>query len=128
MDNLTAIIDYNRIQNDGFADYSRYQDRTRPQRVGGWVGAEGHTVNILSLQPFAEKWQAFGWQVLEVDGHQMEALVAALEKAKTVKGQPTVVIAHTVKGKGVSFMENNPAFHGKTPTPEQAEQALRELV
>ncbi len=128
MDNLTAIVDYNRIQNDGFSDYSRYQDQSRPQRVGGWVGPEGHTVNILSLQPFAQKWQAFGWQVLEVDGHKIEALVAALERTKVAKGQPRVVIANTVKGKGVSFMENNPAFHGKAATPEQADQALGELV
>jgi transketolase len=128
MDNLTAIVDYNRLQNDGFSDYSRYQDRSRPERVGGWVGPEGHTVNILSLEPLTERWQAFGWQVLEVDGHNIEALMTALDKAKGTKGRPTVIIAHTVKGKGVSFMENNPAFHGKAPTQEQAEQALKELA
>jgi transketolase len=127
MDNLTAIIDYNRLQNDGFSDYSRYQDRSRPERVGGWVGPEGHTVNILSLEPLAERWQAFGWQVLEVDGHNIEALIAVLEEAKATQGRPTVIVAHTVKGKGVSFMENNPAFHGKAATPEQAEKALKEL-
>jgi len=127
-DNLTAIIDYNRIQNDGFSDYSRYKDESRPQRIGGWVSEEGHTVNIMSLQPLAEKWRAFGWQVLETDGHDLSALIETLEKAKGIKGQPTVIIAHTVKGKGVSFMENNPAFHGKAPTPEQAEKALAELA
>jgi transketolase len=128
VDNLTAIIDYNRIQNDGFSDYSRYEDKSRPQRVGGWVSEEGHTVNIMGLQPLEEKWRAFGWEVLEADGHDLSALIETLEKAKGIKGQPTVIIAHTVKGKGVSFMENNPAFHGKAPTPEQAEKALAELA
>jgi len=127
-DNLTAIVDYNRIQNDGFSDYSRYEDKSRPQRIGGWVNEEGHTVNIMGLQPLEEKWRAFGWQVLEADGHDLGALIEVLEKAQAVKGRPTLVIAHTVKGKGVSFMENNPAFHGKAPTPEQAEQALEELA
>lgn len=127
-DSLTAVIDYNRIQNDGFSDYSRYEDKNRPQRIGGWVSEEGHTVNIMSLQPLAEKWRAFGWQVLEADGHDLSALIETLERAKGIKGQPTVIIAHTVKGKGVSFMENNPAFHGKAPTPEQAEKALAELA
>jgi len=128
VDNLTAIIDYNRIQNDGFSDYSRYEDKSRPQRTGGWVSEQGHTVNILDLQPLEEKWRAFGWEVLETDGHDLSALIATLAKAKAVKGHPTVIIAHTVKGKGVSFMENNPAFHGKAPTPEQAEKALAELA
>ena len=145
-DNVTAIVDRNRIQNDGFGDYDRYpgQPRSVP---GGWVDAQqGHTVNIMSLEPLAEKWRAFGWHVIEVDGHDLGQLVAALEEAKATNGtrpararaptqwdgpslgRPTVIIAHTVKGKGVSFMENNPAFHGKAPTPEQAEQALRELA
>jgi transketolase len=127
-DNITAIIDYNRIQNDGFSDYSRYEDKSRPQRTGGWVSEEGHTVNILNLQPLEEKWRAFGWEVLQTDGHDLPALIETLDKAKAVKGRPTVIIAHTVKGKGVSFMENNPAFHGKAPTPEQAEKALAELA
>ncbi|UCH87604.1 MAG: transketolase, partial [Dehalococcoidia bacterium] len=128
VDNLIAIIDYNRIQNDGFSDYSRYEDKSRPQRIAGWVSEEGHTVNIMALQPLEEKWRAFGWQVLETDGHDLSALIETLEKAKGTKGRPTVIIAHTVKGKGVSFMENNPAFHGKAPTPEQAEKALAELA
>jgi transketolase len=127
-DNLTAIIDYNRIQNDGFSDYSRYEDKSRPQRIGGWVSEQGHTVNIMGLQPLEEKWRAFGWQVLETDGHDLSALIEALEKAKGIKGRPTVIIAHTIKGKGVSFMENNVDFHGKAPTPEQAEKALAELA
>jgi transketolase len=82
----------------------------------------------MALQPLEEKWRAFGWQVLETDGHDISALIETLEKAKGIEGRPTVIIAHTVKGKGVSFMENNPAFHGKAPTPEQAEKALAELA
>ena len=126
-DNLTAIIDRNHIQNDGFSDYLRYRDGEPPQRPGGWVGNE-HTVNIMSLEPFGDKWRAFGWRVWQVDGHDFAALIAALEEAKAHRGQPTVVIAETIKGKGVSFMENNPAFHGKAPTPDQAEQALKEMA
>jgi transketolase len=92
------------------------------------VNEKGHTVNVMSLQPLEEKWRAFGWQVLEADGHDLAALIDALEKAKGIKGRPTVIIAHTIKGKGVSFMENNVDFHGKAPTPEQAEKALAELA
>ena len=128
VDNLTAIVDYNHIQNDGFSDYSRYPDTSHPQQAGGWVSEAGHTVNIMSLQPLAEKWRAFGWEVLEADGHDIAALVEALEKARTVKGKPAVIIARTVKGKGVSFMENNPAFHGKAASPREAEKALAELA
>jgi len=85
-DNLTAIVDYNRVQNDGFSDYSRYPNTSHPRRVGGWVGTEGHTVNIMSLQPLPEKWRAFGWEALEADGHDIAALVQALERAQGVKG------------------------------------------
>lgn len=127
LDNLIAIVDYNRIQNDGFSDYSRYPGNGQRERTGGWVGPDGYTVNILSLEPLGEKWRAFGWEVMEADGHSFPSLIGALEAARGTRGRPAVVIAHTVKGKGVSFMENNPAFHGKAPTPEQAEQALREL-
>jgi transketolase len=128
VDNLTAIIDYNHIQNDGFSDYSRYPNTSRPRRVGGWVGEEGHTVNIMSLHPLVEKWRAFGWEVLEADGHDIAALIEALERAQAVKGKPTVIIAQTVKGKGVSFVENNPTFHGRVLSPEEAEKALAELA
>jgi transketolase len=128
VDNLTTIVDYNHIQNDGFSDYSRFPDTSHPQQVGGWVSEAGHTVNIMSLQPLADKWRAFGWEVLEADGHDIGALVEALEKARTVKGKPAVIIARTVKGKGVSFMENNPAFHGKAASPQEAEKALAELA
>ncbi len=126
---LTAIVDYNHIQNDGFSDYTR-SDRSDGQRrrPGGWVADDGHTVNILSLQPLAERWRAFGWNVQEVDGHDFAHVIGALEKAKGHRGQPSVVICQTTKGKGVSFMENNPAFHGKAPTKEEMEQALKELA
>jgi transketolase len=103
LDNLTAIVDRNRIQNDDFCD------------------------NVMRTDPLPEKWQAFGWHVQEVDGHDLSQVIEALEKAREVRGQPSVIIAHTVKGKGVSFMENNPEWHGKAPTPEQAERALAEL-
>jgi transketolase len=104
LDNLTAIVDYNRIQLDGF------------------------TRDIMDLEPFKLKWQAFNWEVIEVDGHEMAEVVRVLDEAKSVKGKPTVIIAHTVKGKGVSFMENNVDYHGKAPGKSETEQALRELA
>ncbi|GAF94766.1 unnamed protein product, partial [marine sediment metagenome] len=70
---------------------------------------------------------SFGWHVIEVDGHDFAQLEEVFSQAKMVKGRPTVIIAHTTKGKGVSFMENNAGFHGKAPTPEQVEIALKEL-
>ena len=104
LDNLTAIVDRNRIQNDDFCE------------------------NMMRTDPLPDKWRAFGWHVQEVDGHDLSQVIEALEKARDARGQPAVVIAHTVKGKGVSFMENNPEWHGKAPTPEQAERALAELA
>ncbi len=130
-DNLTAIIDRNHIQNDGFSDYLRpspHQSADRPDRPGGWVMPGGHTTNIMDIEPFEEKWKAFGWQTWHVDGHDYEALIAALQEARAFQGRPTAVICETTKGKGVSFMENNPEFHGKAPSPEQLEQALKELA
>jgi len=103
LDNLCAIIDRNGIQNDRF------------------------TREVMELEPLADKWRAFGWRVLEVDGHSIPELLEVFHQAKGVKGQPTAIIARTVKGKGVSFMENNPDFHGKAPTRDQLAQALREL-
>jgi len=127
-DTLTAIVDYNHIQNDGFSDYARFPGGDgRRDRPGGWV-EDGRTVNILSLHPLAERWRAFGWQAQEVDGHDFGQIIDALEKAKTHRGQPSVVICQTTKGKGVSFMENNPSFHGKAPNKEETEQALKELA
>lgn len=129
VDNLTAIMDYNHIQNDGFSDYARFQgENGHRDRPGGWVMEDGHTVNILSLDPLAERWRAFGWFAQEVDGHDFDQIIEAVEKAKAHKGQPSIVICQTTKGKGVSFMENNPAFHGKAATKEQLEQALKDLA
>ncbi len=104
IDNVTAIVDYNKMQLDGFIK------------------------DVMELEPLVPKWQAFGWHVLEVDGHSFPALQAAFTLAREVRGRPTVIIAHTVKGKGVSFMENNPKFHGVAPTPEEVELALKELA
>jgi transketolase len=104
VDNLVAIVDYNHIQLDGFVNY------------------------IMPLDPLPEKWRAFNWQALEVDGHSIPALQAAFEQASATKGKPTVLIAHTIKGKGVSFMENNPKFHGTAPTEDELKEALLELA
>jgi transketolase len=102
-DNLVAIVDNNGLQ------------------IDGW------NCDVMNLDPFTEKWQAFGWNVIEVDGHNLTQLIDAFEQAKLVKGQPTVIIAHTIKGKGVSFMENNADFHGKAPNAEEMKIALKEL-
>ena len=103
VDNLVAIVD-----NNG-------------QQIDGW------NRDVMNLDPFSSKWQAFGWQVIEVDGHDLAKLTKAFDQAKLVKGQPAVIIAHTIKGKGVSFMENNPDFHGKAPNAIEVELALKEL-
>jgi transketolase len=104
LDNLTVILDYNKIQLDDFV------------------------AKILDLEPVVAKWQSFGWPVIEVDGHSMEQLGKALDQAEANKGRPTLVVAHTVKGKGVSFMENNPEWHGKSPKPAEAIAAVREIL
>ena len=103
LDNLVAIVDRNGIQNDRW------------------------TSEVMELEPLPAKWQAFGWNTLEIDGHDLSQVLAALNKAGETKGQPTSIIARTVKGKGVSFMENNPAFHGKAPSTEQLAIALEEI-
>jgi transketolase len=82
----------------------------------------------MGLEPLADKWRAFNWHVIEIDGHDMSQVLQALKEARGIKGKPTVIIAHTVKGKGVSFMENNVDFHGKAPTAQEAEIALKELA
>jgi transketolase len=102
-DNLVAIVDRNRIQNDNW------------------------TKDVMNLEPLPDKWKAFGWNTVEIDGHNFSDILNALGTAEKVKGQPTAIIASTTKGKGVSFMENNPDFHGKAPNPEQLDQALTEL-
>jgi len=103
VDNLTAILDRNRLQLDGF------------------------TESIMSLDPVSDKWRAFGWHVLEIDGHNMREILDALDAAEKIRHKPTVVIAHTVKGKGVSFMENQVKYHGEPLTEEQLGKALDEL-
>ncbi len=103
LDNLVAIVDRNRIQNDRW------------------------THEVMSLEPFLDKWKAFGWNSLEVDGHNIDELLSAFHKAEQTKGRPSVIIANTMKGKGVSFMENNVDFHGKAPSPDELSKALKEL-
>jgi transketolase len=128
-DNLTAIIDRNHIQNDGYSDFSRFPGNGgQPEDVrGGWVLPDGHTANIMNLDPLEDKYRAFGWKTYCVDGHDFGQIISTLNEAKEHEGQPTAVICETTKGKGVSFMENNPDFHGKAPSAEQLAQALREL-
>ena len=103
LDNLTAILDYNHLQNDYSVD------------------------DIMPIHPAVDKWHAFGWHVLDIDGHDMAQVVAALEEAKSHRGKPTMIVANTVKGKGVSYMENVCEWHGKAPCQEEADQALEEL-
>jgi transketolase len=103
LDNLTAILDYNHLQNDYSVD------------------------DIMPIHPPVDKWQAFGWHVIDIDGHDMAQVVAALEEAKSHKGKPTMIVANTVKGKGVSYMENVCEWHGRAPCQEEADQALEEL-
>jgi transketolase len=102
-DNLCAILDYNGFQIDG------------------------KTKDIMELEPVVAKWQAFGWHTLEIDGHNMSQILRAYQEAGSVRGKPSIIIAHTIKGKGVSFMENVVDFHGRAPTKEEAEKALKEL-
>ena len=101
--NLTVIIDRNNIQIDG------------------------HTEDVMPLEPLREKYEAFGWHVLDVDGHNVHDVIDALDESKSIYEKPVCIIAHTIPGKGVSFMENDPEWHGKAPTPEQAKVALQEL-
>ena len=102
-DRLTAIVDYNGYQQSGPISQE------------------------MALEPFADKWRSFGWHAQEVDGHDVVALQAALRVAQTIVGRPTVIIGHTVKGKGVSFVEKDFSFHGKGLSPEQAARAREEL-
>ena len=103
LDNLIAIVDRNFIQIDG------------------------STEDVMPLEPFADKYRAFNWEVFECDGNDIAQFTETIEKAKTVKGKPSVIIANTVPGKGVSYMEGDYTWHGKPPNKEQADVALREL-
>ncbi len=102
-DNLCAILDYNRFQIDGKIE------------------------DIMGLEPLSDKWRAFGWHIIEIDGHNIEKILHAYQEARNKKKKPTIIIAHTTKGKGVSFMENVVDFHGRAPTQQEAEIALKEL-
>ncbi len=128
--NLVAILDRNHIQNDGYSDLQRFPgDGNRPDDVpGGWVLPDGHTANIMNLEPIDNKWKAFGWKVWRVkDGNDFTQVIPAIEEARDYDAGPAIVVCETIKGKGISYMENNPDFHGKAPNAEQLEQGLREL-
>lgn len=103
LDNLCVIMDWNKIQLDDTV------------------------VDTLPITPIADKWKAFNWHAIEIDGHDIAQILEAFDEAQATKGKPTVIVADTVKGKGVSFMEHNVAWHGKAPTPEERDAALAEL-
>ena len=103
LDNLTAFLDHNGLQIDG------------------------KITEVMSPEPVDEKFKAFGWHVIKIDGHDFNQIEKAVNEAKTIKGKPTIIIAETVKGKGVSFMENEVGWHGTAPNKEQAQKALEEL-
>ncbi|MDP6671269.1 MAG: transketolase [archaeon] len=103
LDNLCAIVDNNNLQIDG------------------------KTSEVMNIEPIADKWKAFGWNVLEIDGHNFNEILNAFKEARACKGKPTVLVAKTVKGKGVSFMENVCGYHGMALTAEELERALEEL-
>lgn len=104
LDNVCAFVDSNNLQIDGNVDA------------------------VMGVEPLDKKWEAFGWNILSIDGHNFEEIFAALEAAKACKGKPTLILAKTVKGKGVSFMENVCGFHGTAPTAEERDKALAELA
>ena len=104
LNNLCAFLDNNNLQIDG------------------------NVSEIMGVEPLDKKWEAFGWNVIKIDGHDFEQILSALDKARECKDKPTMVIAKTIKGKGVSFMENVCGFHGVAPTLEELERALAELV
>src|SRR4030065_2211046 len=103
LDNICAIVDLNGLQIDGPVS------------------------KVKAIEPVASKWAAFGWNVIDIDGHDMEAILDALDDAETEKGKPSVILAHTIKGKGVSFFEGKVEYHGMAPTPEELEKALKEM-
>jgi transketolase len=103
LSNLTVFVDRNNIQIDGY------------------------TEDVMPLEPLKEKYEAFNWQVFDIDGHKMEEIIKAVGQARAVYEKPTVIICHTIPGKGVSFMENQPEWHGKAPNKEEAKKALQEL-
>lgn len=104
LDNLCAIVDNNRLQIDGSVE------------------------EVMSVYPIKEKFESFGFEVFEVDGNDIDSLLTVFQKAKTIKGKPTAIIAKTTKGKGVSFMENQVSWHGKAPSEEQYLEAMKEVM
>ena len=100
---LTAIVDYNKWQ------------------------ATGRSQEILALEPLNKKWESFGWDVLEIDGHNFDEIRNAFKKCKSCVSKPSIIIAHTIKGKGVSFMEDNNNWHYRTPNEEELQLAIKEL-
>ena len=104
LDNLVCILDYNKAQIDGFVK------------------------DVMPIEPVADKWKAFGWHVIQIDGHDFDQIIGAFAEARKVTGKPTFIIADTVKGKGVSFMEGLVEWHGVAPTKEQAEKAIAEIT
>lgn len=103
LDNVCAIVDYNELQIDGNVE------------------------DVMGLAPLRDKWEAFNWHVIEIDGHDMEQVLAAYEEANQTQEKPTVILAKTIKGKGISFMEDRPEWHGRAPKKEELEKALAEL-
>jgi len=103
LDNLTVFLDYNGLQIDG------------------------RITDVMSPEPVADKFKAFGWNVLEADGHDFEKIIKSIDQAINTEGKPTIIIAATIKGKGVSFMENQAGWHGSAPNREQKDQAITEL-
>jgi len=103
LDNLCALVDYNRKQIDGDVE------------------------DVVGIRPLADKWRAFRWNVIEVDGHDMGAILSAFAAARAYRGHPSVILAHTSMGRGVSFMEDDYRWHGKPPKPDEGERALAEL-
>jgi len=104
LNNLTVILDYNDVQLDGPVH------------------------EIMPLEPLADRWKAFNWHVVEINGHNTRQVIEALDLTSEIHSQPTIIIAHTTKGKGVSYMENDSKWHGAVPKPDQYEQALTELM
>lgn len=103
LDNVIAVLDFNGLQIDGTVE------------------------KVMNISPIDKKFAAFGWHVIEIDGHDLDAIANAVDEAKAVKGKPAIIIAKTIKGKGVSYMENNGAWHGTAPNEEQRKQAVEEL-
>lgn len=103
LDNLAAFVDYNGLQIDG------------------------KITDVMNPEPIADKFRAFGWEVISINAHDFDEIEKALEQAKTIKGKPTMIVAHSIKGKGISYMENQASWHGSAPKKEQAEQAIAEL-